>query len=128
SVELSALSKSGKVLTGFTETAACLEEAFILSDEDDFQSLGAPPAPEPSSRPVAVSDNGVVIGHATAAIGVQTFVWSAEGERRALGDLPGGQRGREFWSFPTGIAADGRVAIGWGTTDTPGRTAWLWLG
>lgn len=83
-----------------------------------------------SSEALAVSADGtVVVGRGTSDAGMEAFLWDAAGGMRSLAavlEVQGAQH-LSGWTLraATGISADGRTIVGWGTNPDGHTESWL---
>ncbi len=82
------------------------------------------------SEALAVSaDGSVVVGRGTSEAGSEAFIWDAASGMRSLASVltADGAANLSGWvlSAATGVSADGRTIVGWGTNPTGDVEAWI---
>ena len=130
--QANAVSADGSVVVG-TGVSASFEEAFRWTDAG-MVGLGGLTGGNNffGSRATGVSaDGSVVVGRGSSASGSEAFIWDEDAGMRSLQQLLIAEYGLELslmdWilSEATGISADGRSIVGYGTNPDGDREAWL---
>ncbi len=120
-VDARAMSSDGTIVAGMATEEDEKGQAFVWSEANGLEPLGALPGGDYSFASAVSGDGGVVAGFSQSSRGYEAFRWTRETGFNALGDLPGG----EFDSHATGVSYDGTVIVGAGNADT-GTEAFRW--
>jgi len=132
--QANAVSDDGSVIVGQLSSGA-----FRWTSSDGMVSLGLLPGggqvPGEILRIVGSgsndvsADGSVIVGYSTSASSVEAFLWTSGGGMQNLRDLliAGGATGLTGWTLSeaTGISADGRTIVGFGTNPLGEREAWI---
>jgi uncharacterized membrane protein len=125
SSEVLALSLDGSALLGRSSAADLEEEGFMLRiDGMQRVPLTAHDGQRVNSQPAAFTDDlQTIVGKMDSARGpFEAGRWTAAEGWTGLGDLPGG----DFISQALDVSGDGRVIVGWGSSDH-GLVAVRWV-
>jgi len=123
------ISADGSTIVGHSWPADDCDEAFLWTAASGMVGLGWLPGGVPMSHAYAVSGDGsIVVGVSSSSSGGQAFIWDSANGMRSLTDVLVGQ-GADLtgWKLgvPTGISANGRFIIGYGTSPDGHQEAWI---
>ena len=133
------VSADGSVIVGDSAgentTGYASHEAFRWTQETEMVGLGSLPGGTPQSTAAGVSaDGSIVVGQSDMLAsweGGVPIIWDAEHGMRNLHELLiddyGLGESLQGWTLEraTGVSADGRVIVGWGTNPAGQPEAWL---
>jgi probable HAF family extracellular repeat protein len=129
------VSADGSVIVGNSATEFTDQEAFRWTQAGGMVALGDLPGGEFRSDATAVSaDGSVIVGRANIVApanggGSAAFIWDAQNGMRDLKQvlIAAGATGLDDWQlhWPTGISADGRTIVGWGTSSSGIQQGWI---
>jgi probable HAF family extracellular repeat protein len=129
SSEAYGVSADGSVVVGQSASASGAE-AFRWTEGGGMVGLGDLAGGVFSSSALGVSaDGSVVVGYGNSASGREAFLWDASDGMQSLRDvlIAGGATGLDDWSLTdaTGVSADGRTIVGYGTNPLGEQEAWI---
>ena len=130
------VSADGTIVVGWGSTASGRQEPFRWTSAEGMVGLGLPQGAS-ASYPLAVSADGKrIVGYSDGlgnvegsafVLSTEAFLWDETNGMRSLNGLVAGDLGlAPGWVLKkaTGISADGRVIVGWGTNPTGQPEAW----
>ena len=115
-----AISADGTVIVGNGPGPQGWEVGFRWTQSEGLVDLGDLPGGIIRSNPSAVSaDGSVIVGFSESSAGREAFVWTETFGMRSVRDLLTVEHGLDLtdWELDraTGVSADGRTIVGWGT-------------
>jgi probable HAF family extracellular repeat protein len=123
------VSGDGSVVVGRAHFSNIKQLAFRWTESAGMQSLGDLPGNFESSEAFAVSSDGrTIVGSGYTDRQTEAFLWTEAHGMRKLTDVlstdHGIDVGEVYLRDATGVSADGRVIVGWGTDVTDRRFVW----
>jgi len=125
-----AISDDGSVTVGYSPFTGGLAGFRWSDDGRGLVRLEDLPGGNFISIPRDVSaDGSVIVGSGTSATGSEAMFWTADRGMRSVRDflLTAGLTEPDDWTLSetTGVSADGRTIVGWGTNPNGDREAWI---
>ena len=124
-----ATSADGSVIVGHAAVSTRVE-AFRWTSATGLVALGELPGGSNQTEPRAVSGDGnVIVGQTLGPSGLESFIWTEDFQMRSLEDLLSTDHGIDLagWRLTdaTGISADGRTIVGFGTNPSGQTEGWI---